>query len=252
MKIQICSDLHLEFANNRQWLKLNPLIPKGEILIIAGDTYYLGKDFGELEFIKKVSKEFERVYLIPGNHEYYDGYNVASALESTFQEIVENVFLVNNHVVEIESTKFIFSTMWSNIQRNILEVMRGMMDFRAIKFNGERFTINHFNELHEYAFDFLTKEIKTEGKKVVITHHLPSIECNIEEFKGSVLNDAFCVDKTNFILNSEIDFWIYGHSHRNIKDFKIGNTQMITNQFGYVNMNEHKLFNYEKVIEINE
>lgn len=84
----------------------------------------------------------------------------------------------------------------------------------------------------------------------MITHHLPSNNCNVEEFKRSVLNGAFCVEKTNFILNNDIDYWIYGHSHRNIQDFQIGNTKMITNQFGYVGWKEHKTFNYKKTIEI--
>ena len=56
MKVQICSDLHLEFSDNRKWFKENPLIPKGEILIIAGDTYYLNRNFGKLKFIKQVAE----------------------------------------------------------------------------------------------------------------------------------------------------------------------------------------------------
>lgn len=80
MKFQICSDLHLEFPHNREWLQANPLIPKAEILIIAGDTYYLDRDFSKLDFINKVSKDFKKVYLIPGNHEYYGGYDVSTAL----------------------------------------------------------------------------------------------------------------------------------------------------------------------------
>lgn len=251
MKIQICSDLHLEFPNNRDWLKQHPLLPKGDILIIAGDTYYLEKDYSDLEFIKKVAKEFKSVYLIPGNHEYYGGFDISTALEPTYKEILENVFLVNNHSIALDDTQLIFSTMWSKIQSNILAMMRGMVDFRRIKFKGVPFTVIHFNEIHEAAFDFITKAVQTKGKKVVVTHHLPSKACNAPEFKGSVLNDAFCVEKTNFILNHDIDYWIYGHSHRNLKDFKIGNTQMVCNQFGYVDWLEQLSFDYGKVIEIN-
>ena len=250
MRIQICSDLHLEFEHNRDWLYQNPLDPKGDILIIAGDTYHLGKDFADLDFIKKVSNEFQFVYLIPGNHEYYRGYDISTAFGSTHEKILDNVFLVNNQVVEIEKVKFIFSTMWSKIQNNALAIMNGMNDFRLIKFEGQKFNANQFNLLHEKAFEFITEAVKGAGKKVVVTHHLPSIDCNIEEFKGSTLNEAFSVDKTNFILENEIDFWIYGHSHRNMKDFKIGNTQMVTNQFGYVGWSEHLSFDYAKVIEI--
>lgn len=250
MKIQICSDLHLEFANNREWLKNNPLIPKGEILIIAGDTYCLEKDYSQLEFINKASEDFEQVFLIPGNHEYYGGFDISTALYPTRKKIKKNVFLLNNCSVEINNVNFIFSTMWSKIQRNILDIMRGMADFRKIRFKGESFSINHFNMLHEKSFEFIVNEVRKEGKKIIVTHHLPSEECNVEEFKNSILNNAFCVEKTNFILNNNIDYWIYGHSHRNKDDFKIGGTKMITNQLGYIELEEYYSFDSEKVIEI--
>lgn len=250
MKIQICSDLHLEFQKNSEWLKRNPLIPKGDILVIAGDTYHLDKAYKNLAFIEQVSNDFEQVFLIPGNHEYYGGFDVSTALDPTFREIKSNVFIVNNKTIEFNDTTFIFSTMWSHIERNPFAVLRGMMDFRQIKFKDSPFTVEHFNGIHKAAFYFLEEAVKKEGKKVVITHHLPSILCNVPEYKGSILNEAFYVEKTNFILDHEIDTWIYGHSHRNLADFNIGGTKMVTNQFGYVGLNEHLDFDYGKVIEV--
>ena len=57
------------------------------------------------------------------------------------------------------------------------------------------------------------------GEKIVVTHHLPSNECNIDRFKNSELNQAFCVEKSRFISENNIRYWIYGHSHGNKEDF---------------------------------
>lgn len=250
MKVQYCSDLHLEFSENRSWLKENPIIPKAEILLIAGDTYYLNRNYAKLDFIKKVSDEFKHVYLIPGNHEYYDGFNASSALEPFELSVKNNVTIINNKCVQIEDVDFIFSTFWSLIKNNPLIVMQGMVDFRRIKFNKEKFNFNHFNDLHHKAFEFVSNQINSDKKTVVMTHHLPSSLCNAAEFKNSPLTEAFCVEKTNFIMDSDIDYWIYGHSHRNLTDFSISDTKLITNQMGYVTWNEHHRFNLEKVFEI--
>ena len=46
-----------------------------------------------------------------------------------------------------------------------------------------------------------------------------------------------------------IDYWIYGHSHRNI-DGEIGGTKIVSNQLGYVFANEHGTFSPDKFIEL--
>lgn len=40
MRLQIASDLHLEFPENRDFITLNPLQIAGDILILAGDIVF--------------------------------------------------------------------------------------------------------------------------------------------------------------------------------------------------------------------
>ena len=35
------SDLHLEFTENRHYIKTKPFQAEGDILVLAGDTFYL-------------------------------------------------------------------------------------------------------------------------------------------------------------------------------------------------------------------
>ena len=74
--------------------------------------------------------------------------------------------------------------------------------------------------------------------KIVLTHHVPTQLCTAEEFRDSNINGAFTVELGDYITDSDIDFWIYGHSHRNI-DAQIDKTRIISNQLGYISHGEY-------------
>ena len=85
--------------------------------------------------------------------------------------------------------------------------------------------------------------------KIVVSHHVPSFRMQHPKFAGSKANGAFTVELENYIKDSGIEYWIYGHSHYNV-DVRIGDTKCITNQLGYVFHNEHLSFDPGKFIEV--
>jgi len=252
MTIQYLSDLHFEFPQNRKWLKENPILPEGDILLIAGDTYHLGNQFTNPWIFDELAEKFQQVFLVAGNHEYYNGYNVAPSRDAFQIEIRPNVTLFQNQDFEYDGIKFILTTLWSRVEKHPQFVYTGMYDFRKIKFNDLPFSIAHYNELYDRNFDFLKNATQqnTSKKCVVMTHHLPSDLCNSDEFQGSRLNEGFCTNLTEWIEGQKIDFWIYGHSHRNVNDVEIGGTQLLTNQLGYVGYGEHGTFRRDAMFEI--
>ena len=73
----------------------------------------------------------------------------------------------------------------------------------------------------------------------MVTHHLPTMAVVASHHKKSPLNTAFAVDLHDYIADSRIDAWIYGHSHTNI-DTEINGTKVVCNQLGYVQLGEHE------------
>ena len=88
-----------------------------------------------------------------------------------------------------------------------------------------------YNKLFDENFNFLKTAVEgnTREKCIVITHHVPTLKHYPLEYLASPINQAFATDLDEFIELSAIDYWIYGHHHRNVADFTIGNTQLLTN-----------------------
>ena len=254
MKIQYASDLHLEFGENSKWLKSDPLIPSGDILVLAGDIGYLGDaNYATHPFWDKVSAEFKQVIGVPGNHELYKFFDINELHEGWSQEIRANVHIHYNSVIHLGAeTDLIASTLWAKIlpgEEYITE--HCVSDFKRIR-NGEfRLSAERFNEEHLKCLDFIKKAVaESKAKNIVVaTHHVPSFALMSGEFKDSSINGAFTSELGNFIADSRINYWIYGHSHRNI-DATIGATQCVSNQLGYVFQDEHHSFRRDAVIEV--
>lgn len=251
-KIQYCSDLHLEFPENKEFLKANPLQPKGEILLLAGDIVPFGLIDKHKDFFNYISNNFETAYWIPGNHEYYY-FDMSKKCGVLNENIRSNVHLVNNLSVTLNDFCFIFSTLWSKISvENQWQIEKGVSDFQVIKYKDYRFSTEQFNLLHEQCLRFITSELHRNhtSKTIVVTHHVPTFLNYPEKYKGDVLNESFAVELFDLIEDAKPDYWIYGHHHHNTPDFLIGKTQMRTNQLGYVKYGEHRSFDNGKTLNV--
>ena len=77
MKIQYMSDLHMEYAENSRYLKKVEFPVTGDVLVLAGDTFYLNNTTAPLaKSWKWASANYKQVLLVLGNHEYYQACDV--------------------------------------------------------------------------------------------------------------------------------------------------------------------------------
>ena len=255
MRIQFMSDLHMELYDNSRYLKAHEFEVKGDIMILAGDTFYLRDIIApQKKFWNWASQNFRQVLMVPGNHEFYNNGDVTERGDSWQWLFRSNVGYYYNKVVNIDDIDFILTTLWSMIPvQDMCHVQQGMNDFRQIMYEGRRFTPEDFNLEHEKCLTYLKQAVKESTAKhiVVVTHHLPTLSVVAAQHMGSVLNGAFATELGNFIADSRIDVWIYGHSHTNI-DITIGNTRIVCNKFGYVDYYELSKNGFvpDKIIEL--
>jgi predicted phosphohydrolase len=252
IKLQYCSDLHLEFPQNRAFLKQHPLVPVGDVLVLAGDIVPFAIMDKHGDFFSYLSDHFETTYWLPGNHEYYH-FDAAKRTGELNESIRSNVFLVNNTSVTQAGVRLIFSTLWTHLSPgNQWEIERSMNDFYQIKYNGYRFSGEQYNQLHKESLAIITNSLEdnTAVQTLVFTHHVPSFMHYPAQYKGDLLNEAFAVELFDLIEQSNIDYWVYGHHHNNTPEFSIGRTRLLTNQLGYVQQQEHSLFQPNNCIEL--
>ena len=151
-----------------------------------------------------------------------------------------------------EDIDLIASTLWSKIPPyEEYQTERGVTDFHRIRNGKFKLSAHRFNQEHEKCREFIKRSVANSKAKhiIVATHHVPSFELMADEFKGSPINGAFTVEMGDYIVNSPIEYWIYGHSHRNINK-QIGNTRCISNQLGYTFHDENKTFHPSAILEI--
>lgn len=252
MTIQYASDLHLEFKSNSLYLLENPLEACGEVLVLAGDICYMASEpHLRHPFWDWASSHFREVLVCPGNHEFYKSYDLATLPDGYCEYIRPNVRRLYNAVVSLGDTDIILSTLWGYIdkQDEVLCAER-IADFARIGYEGDAILPANFNNEHARCRAFIQQALaRSQAQhKVVVTHHLPSPQLLHPDFIGSRLNGAYMADLTHFIESCGADFWIYGHSHRNINT-RIGTTRFLSNQLGYVHVGEGYDFNPAAIID---
>lgn len=278
IKFQYISDLHLEFTENREFLRRNPIKPVGEVLLIAGDFAYSVRnneskwsyDIYADKFLDYFSKNWTYTIIVPGNHEYYGANDSIYLNESQYikAQIRSNVFVLNNLIIDLikennkiriatwndrlnpsiedKMVRILGTTLWSFIPyESHISIKRGMNDYNYCFYEeNETLSIGRTIELHYSALNFLKSGLcsSLSGKKnIIVTHHLPSFKCISKGYQNNQLNNAYASDLNNFIKTMKPTAWVFGHSH-NIGKWKIGDTKLYEASLGYVfDNNEQKL-----------
>lgn len=232
MRVQIISDIHLEF-------EIRKFDFSGcDLLILAGDVY-LGT--GGFTWISEKVKDIPVIYVL-GNHEYYK-----NAWPKLLHEIKESAKGTNIHVLEndsvcIEGITFHGATLWTdfalfgNPEIARFESQYCMNDYKLIRCDPSysKLRASDTQRMHNESLRWFQKSLgeSTTETNVVVTHHAPSIKSIQEKDRNELISASFTSNLEDFIDKTKPDLWIHGHIHA-ASDYFIGKTRVICNPVGY-------------------
>ena len=280
MKIQLASDLHLEFEDVflKNEKSADVLILSGDILVADdlrnqpvnlswNDVQESG--FGRAkralryrDFFQRVSFQFPHVIYVMGNHEHYHGKfdQSANIIRQTIGYLnINNVYLLDNDTKNIDGVRFVGATMWTDCNKGDpmtqYHLEQCMNDFRVIRVANENFrkflpkrTIEEHVKTKSYI-KAVVESTPVEMPVVVCTHHAPSFLSVHEMYKHDYLmNGGYASDLSDLMLDQpRIKLWTHGHMHQCF-DYTIGDVRVVCNPRGYPG--ENNSFNEHMIIEL--
>lgn len=256
MRIQIASDLHLEFIENR-WPGYRHIEPADgiDVLVVAGDIHQGTRGFGAFEDLGIP------IIYVAGNHEFYkhtyetlleELRNLNMPAHEEKQECKGNTGNtgehLNTHFLEQEvcvlgtgadRVRFLGTTLWTDyaLDGNPAAAMDAanwaLNDHRLIRVVGKKsFKPVHALAAHRRARAWLEQKLSEpfDGKTVVVTHHGPHPKSVHPQYVGDALNPAFTSDLTDLMGKARL--WIHGHTHASV-DYEVNGTRVVANPAGY-------------------
>ncbi|KAL2849596.1 putative calcineurin-like phosphoesterase [Aspergillus pseudoustus] len=258
--LQILSDIHLEATNAYETFSIPPCSP---YLILAGDVGRLIDYDAYLSFLQRQTAQFERVFLVLGNHEFCDKSfeeSIKKAQQLASEPALNGRLILlhrGRYDIPDSNVTILGCTLWSSIADDKAEGIRyKVQDFQKI----QDWSIQAHNEAHRQDLSWLkdqVRRVREEGdrKIVVITHHAPMTkQTSAPQHKDSPVASAFGSDLLASRKMKEwegVQLWVYGHTHFST-DFEKSGIRVVSNQRGYAMpwMDNDKGFNAEKVVHV--
>jgi predicted phosphohydrolase len=233
LKLQIASDLHIDYKNNDIPDPLDYITPTCDILVLAGDIGSLYKIEQLRGFLRRVCDYFKLVLYLPGNHEWYTqpNYDVLEwhVLEErlcNLEDDIKNLCVLNRKSIKIGGICITGATLWSKPTDRIPPFI--------VKIHGMNTGI--YAKKHREDLQYIKQMIRycqtDKCKLVVVTHHPPTDKVMRDNRKQYKFSHLYYTNLEYLLDDSKIDTWIYGHVHRNCDFYTEKGCRVVGNQLG--------------------
>lgn len=238
MKIQLASDLHLEFIQrDYPGKRLIEPAPGADVLVLAGDIA------NGTQAIELFADWPVQVLYVAGNHEFY-GYTFDQLrIDLRKAAAGTSIHFLDNDAFQMDGVRFLGATLWTDykLARDLSQLTqmrhaeRCIRDHSAIRAgNGyfTDFTAQMALDEHEKSRAWLENELAKpfDGKTVVITHHGCHRLSVHPRYVGNVANAAFVSDLSSLLFKA--NFWLHGHVHDSF-DYSASGCRVVANPRGY-------------------
>jgi len=176
--------------------------------------------------LQNLTKEFEHIIYVPGNHEYYQSHGNLAQVESDIKFICDTLgihFLQKDSWIHPNGIRFVGCTLWSDIdEKGCLQ----SNDFVHIFDKQQDYLLLHLNHKQ-----WLQETLATSNKPtIVVTHHLPSFQGVAAKFQGE--NNTGYATNLESLFQFPVIGWICGHTHFPA-NIKINHIPLYINPIGY-------------------
>jgi predicted MPP superfamily phosphohydrolase len=227
MKIQVLSDIHLEFYRHF------PKIPVyAKYLFLAGDIGRIDKENFKL-FFDNLTKDWSKIFYVLGNHEFYvDGKNIFQLTQdyTQFFKQYQNIHLLDRNKIILDDYEVLGCTLWSKP----IEYNKCLNDFNCIlNENNLPISLEDFHEMHNRDLKWLVDNYNSDKKTIIMTHFpLISEGVGLEKYKNQPESISTYFTNNISLKNKEQLVCISGHTHFS-HDFFKEDIRYISNQMGY-------------------
>jgi len=233
MRVQICSDIHIECMADEIIDPWEFIEVKADILILAGDIGSLYR-IGQLRhFLVEVCKKFVTVLYCLGNQAYYvkDNHNPLQMyqLENrlyTIENEIPNLFVLNCKSMVIGDICFCGATLWSMPEVRLPKYL--------VRIHG--ITTESYTKAHLKDVAYIEKMIKycssNNLKLVVITHYCPTYDVLEPGREKDRFVSLYVTDLDRLLNVNIVSTWIAGHTHYNFDFVSKGGTRVVSNMKG--------------------
>jgi predicted phosphodiesterase len=270
MKLQIASDLHLEFYDDKvRGSKFfeTLLTPSAPVLILAGDICPPERAILKT-FFEWCSEKWSMVFWIFGNHEYYSKMSKRIPMDEKIKMAERvcastKVIFLQEASIDIGTYRFLGATLWTDLgfqsEGDMYEVRKTMSDFSKIVISTTTdFTVKEWLEEYGRHRKFIEENLQAceeEGRKaIVITHHMPTFRMIQEKYKDFPGNAGFAANADSLLEHPSVALWICGHSHgQKVLEVEKRNREIVScvlNARGYPREDSVSTYNSAFVVEL--